>query len=196
MNYEELEAAYRIAVAFEKAVGDDHSRAVEVFGEAGAAKYEKLRRKAESVYDREGADAASAEIMRMESGLTRLQEMRLFGIGEVRGVTPEEVGEYMKALGGLDYDTPTALGRSIARPLLDLGDETDPAFMSPGRQLAFAQVRAALEYALGRGWSYRSVLIPAVAAARSRFTDGADGVYMTAPVIAALAAAGETWAVC
>jgi hypothetical protein len=187
MNYEELEVAYCIAVAYEEATGgSDRQRAVEVFGGEQAAIYERLCRKAESTVDIEGADAANAGRERMERGLTPLQERRLFGIGEWPVLLPEAVQDYMKALAALDYDTPEALGASLAHPLLKLGRATDPAAMGYGQLIAFAQVRAALEHAIEMGWSYESVLAPSVRRIGNLYGDPDDAEYMSTHINSAL----------
>lgn len=195
MNGDELELIYRIAVAYEELTEkSDRQRAIAVFGEAQAIRYESLQRKANSNWDFAGADAASAEIARMEATLTEAQERHLFGIGEVETITPELVREYIRALNSIDYDSPEALGRSLVNPLIKLGDYTSPYELPQARQIAFAQVRAGLEYATAQGWPYERVLTHSINGIRRRYTDSEDGDYMASPVVRALVEAGYNWA--
>jgi len=181
MSVDELDAAHKAAKA------DERAAAVEVFGEEGARRYERLQRAANSS-DVDRADAASDEIREMERGLTREQEARLFGEGQA-APGAEEIGEFRRALGQLDWESPKDLGRSLRWAITRMGELRDPEAMTLDQRLSYAQLREGLRGAAERGWDSREVLDEALRGAAARF--GPEAEFMLQPMIDAAARARE-----
>lgn len=154
------------------------SRSVEesLFGVEGAKRYDRLHRKANSSYDRKGADAAYEELQRMESSLTEPQRNRLFGIGE-DVYDGDELKLYREAISKVDSwgsGSPDELGASLQWAVTRLGDEVDPARMTLDERLAWVQMRRAFEVAQEKGWSTGDVSRAAYRHGASRFSDPSD----------------------
>lgn len=118
----------QLAAAADRAKVYERGAAADVFGPEAAARYERLQRTANGSSDR--ADAAFAEIQKMEAGLTEAQQARLFGIGE-EGYNAEELARYAHA--AEDYaptnvaDRPDDhLRNTVGRELLERNPATDP----------------------------------------------------------------------
>ena len=78
MSHDELQTLYETV----KAAAD--ALLAELFGEsdADAVRYKRLQRTANSYFDVTRADAAYADVERMEARLTEEEQEHLFGIGE------------------------------------------------------------------------------------------------------------------
>jgi len=76
MSRDELQTLYETIKAA------DNALLTELFGEGDAVRYKRLQRTANSYFDVNRADAAYAEVERMEARLTEEEQKRLFGIGE------------------------------------------------------------------------------------------------------------------
>lgn len=85
MSHDELQALYETVK-----VADDALLA-DLFGEGEAMRYKRLQRTANSYFDVTRADAAYAEVERMEARLTEEEQERLFGIGETDVYDLEEI---------------------------------------------------------------------------------------------------------
>jgi hypothetical protein len=155
----------------------DQQLLTELFGEQGAKRYNALQRTANSALDTNRADAASAEISKMESALSEEQANRLYGIGE-QGPTHEDYGDYSRALGNISGDTPQELGQSMKWAVTKMGDIKDPSEMKPDQQQAYAQLRHGFEIADRQGWDKNEVLQAALSGASERFQDPEDAAFM------------------
>jgi hypothetical protein len=113
----------------------------------------------------------------MESGLTLRQQNRLYGIGE-EGAALDELRDYSRALGGLDYDSARALGESLRFAITKVGTKSNPAEMTAGQQVAYATLRHAFEQAQELGFDTAEVSRTAVNAAGRRFADREDATLM------------------
>ena len=152
MSPQQLRAAADIAKAYET------SAAVEVFGVEGAARYERLQRRANSSTALPAAiDEASREIATMEAGLSSAAEQRLFGVGET-GYNAEELGRFARAA---DSYTPEQLAdqsdsylqNTVGRELLERDPTQDPE--------AAIRLNGALTELARRGFS-RDVILEAI----------------------------------
>jgi len=76
MSRDELQTLYETVKAADDAL------LTELFGEGEAVRYKRLQRTANSYFDLIRADAAYAEVERMEARLTGEEQKPLFGIGE------------------------------------------------------------------------------------------------------------------
>ena len=76
MSHDELQTLYETVKAADDAL------LTELFGEGEAVRYRRLQRAANSYFDVTRADAAYAEVERMEARLTGEEQKPLFGIGE------------------------------------------------------------------------------------------------------------------
>ena len=76
MSHDELQILYQTVKAADDALLEN------LFSEVDAVRYKRLQRTANSYYDVTRADAAYAEVERMEARLTEEEQNRLFGIGE------------------------------------------------------------------------------------------------------------------
>jgi hypothetical protein len=186
MSLEELEVARALAVEYERGL------LVTLFGEEGATRYRRLERSSESVYDRERADDAFAELERMQGRLTERESKLLFGIDEEDCVpTVDEVRDYIRALSALDYSSPANLGDSLKYALIKLGGRDDPETMTEGQRHGYAQVRAAADYAGSAGWDFREVLWAAREGLRALYDDPQDGGMMSERATAMMRQAEE-----
>lgn len=140
---------------------------VAIFGEEGAKKYNRLQRTANSSFDRARADAASAEIKKMEAALTESQRNRLFGIGDT-AATADEIEAFRKGLDSLDYSSPQSLGDSLKWALTKI-EEKPLEEMSEASRVAVAQLRHAHEIAVANGWDPQAVIGAAVRGSAARF---------------------------
>jgi hypothetical protein len=104
----------------------DRNIAAEVFGPENGKRYEALQRAANNPFDQKKADAASAEIERMEAGLTEQQRNRLYGIGEdVPDL--EAVRDARDAAGPVDDADDSYLRTTVGRELTTGKPTTDAA---------------------------------------------------------------------
>jgi len=76
MSRDELQTLYDTVKAADDAL------LVDLFGEDESVRYKRLQRTANSYFDVTRADAAYAEVERMEARLTEEEQKRLFGVGE------------------------------------------------------------------------------------------------------------------
>lgn len=171
MRPSELEEAEKNARA------DEKQSVIDVFGEEKAKEYERLQRTANSAFDPKRADEASEKLKEMESNLTPAQERRLYGFGET-GTSYEEYQDFRRALNGLDYDSPEALGRSLQYAIGEIGnaDLSAPEKMRYKERLGYAQLREAFRYTDEQGWDPQIVYKAALEAAAKRY--GPDAEFM------------------
>lgn len=172
MNPDELEHAR----ASEK--GKQAQVEAQLFGVEGAKRYAQLQRIANSTM-RPFAETkkASDEVERMEAKLTPEQQNRLFGVGDE---TPdaEELRDYHRALTGLDWDSPQALGQSLRFAVTKIGEKSDPADMTHSERVGYATLRYAMEEAQKKGWNTKEISDAALGAAADRFTHPNDALFM------------------
>ncbi|MDQ3649328.1 MAG: hypothetical protein M3458_03420 [Acidobacteriota bacterium] len=76
MSQDELQTLYETVK-----VADD-ALLTELFGNGESVRYKRVQRTSNSYFDVTRADAAYAEVERMEARLTEEEQERLFGIGE------------------------------------------------------------------------------------------------------------------
>jgi GGDEF domain-containing protein/2'-5' RNA ligase len=171
MAPDELDAGIKAAKTEEK------QSAIDVFGPEKAKVYEQLYRKSQSTTDLDSADAASAEIRKMEGSLTEPQRNRLFGIGEP-GLGAEELRGYKDALNGLDFTSAKDLGDSLKYAVTDIGEKTNPNDMDHREKVAYATIRYAKEEAERLGFDLNEVGDAAIKASASRFSDPEDAAFM------------------
>jgi hypothetical protein len=163
-----------LSVAEKAAKDGDKNAAVEVFG-ARAPDYERAYRQAQGSGPR--ADEAQRVVDGMEGALSEAQRNRLYGIGET-GPTASELLDYRRAVGGLDWESPQALGRSLQWAMTKVGRNPDPAQMTHEQRVAFASIRRAMQGATEEGWDTGEVSRSAMQSAAGRFSDPADADFM------------------
>jgi hypothetical protein len=169
---EDLQKAHAQHVEYDKAALSD------VFGPEKAKRYTALQRTANSrTASLEKVDAASAEIEKMETGLSDTQQKRLFGIGE-EGPQADDLRDYVRSMSGITPSTPDELAEDIKYSLTKLGRETDPEKMEHGEQVAYATLAHAYRIAKDEGWDTEAISKKAVQAAAARFSDPKDAEYM------------------
>jgi len=170
LSYDEVTAAET------EAKRRDKQDLIDLFGEDGARRYEALQRQLNSTDDKK-AEAAQFEIAKMEARISpedRVQ--KLYGIGDTRPQL-DEIRDFRKALGSLDWDSPEALGKSLRFAVTGVGDRADPAEMSHEERLRYAQLRYAITEAERHGWDPAAVSEAAIRAASARFEPG-DAEFM------------------
>lgn len=172
MNEEGLDQAIAVATKAERGAEE------RLFGVDGAKRYAALQRRANSFADRAAAEAASAEIARMESALTEEQRNLLFGVDQ-EGWGAEDLREFRDAVGRVGGDTPGDLGWSlqwaISRIPATVGD---PSTLPHNGQLAYAQLKRGFEIAAERGWDTAEVSEAILRHAAGRFSDPADAAVV------------------
>jgi hypothetical protein len=169
---EDLQKAHAQHVEYDKAALSD------VFGPEKAKRYTALQRTANSrTAGLEKVDAASAEIKKMETGLSDTQQKRLFGIDE-EGPQADDLRDYVRSMSGITPSTPDELAEDIKYSLTKLGRETDPEKMEHGEQVAYATLAHAYRIAEDEGWDTEAISKKAVQAAAARFSDPKDAEYM------------------
>jgi len=167
MTLDELRGAQKAAEA------QEHTELVAIIGdETAALKYTQLERRAD-VSDRAGR---AFERLQAELGLTPEQLDRIDQRGPI--VTSADVHGFIRRLGDLDWGSPEDLGRSLRWAITDVGQETDPARMTPMQQLSYAQIREAYRVSHELGWDTSVVSASAIEAAAARFTDPSDAAMM------------------
>ena len=149
----------------------------EVFGKEMAKKYNRLQRTANTSLDTAKADAASVEILRMESRLSDSQKNRLFGVAGV-GFDVDELKAIRSGLSRLDYDSPEALGRSLGDALLKAPKHLDTTKMTNVELVAYSQLNQGFKEASKRGFDVSIVSKEAMEKAASRFPDPEDAKFM------------------
>jgi hypothetical protein len=165
MSHEEIVAAHAAEKAHER------GSAVRVFGEEGAKRYEKLDR-ARNSQDHVKADAAQAEIEKMEAGLTEAQKKDLFGIGET-GLNEEQLRNAVRASEihqGIESVPDAEFAGNLERSFLSrhaLGDLPD--------RIRMARV---MKEAVRRGWSGERVEAIIKAGAQSRGIEPDDAMIL------------------
>jgi hypothetical protein len=165
----------------------DHNDLVSLFGEAGAKKYERLQRQANSSVNTKRADAAAEEVAQMENQLAPEQQNLLYGIGDTRH-SLEEVKGYRDALHGLDYGSPEDLAQSLQWAVSQVGDPTRPVeSMSQAERIRFAQLQEAHRIAQQNGWDTQKIIKDAVAHGALRFSDPQDAQFMLEKIVRAIA---------
>lgn len=158
--------------------GREHADLVEAFGtEDEARRFERLDRTANGS-NVERADAASKELAAMTDGLGPEREALVYGSRDDPRPTIEDVRDFRRAAETLDFASPEALGRSLRFALVDVGHEADPAAMTAREQLGYAQIRAATEGAVARGWDFEPIRQAAMSAAKARFADPEDAQFV------------------
>ena len=162
--------------AIDQASASDKDLLARLFGAEGAKAYSRAQGVANSSYlPRDQQDSAWALVEKMESSLSEAQRNELFGVNAGDDfVDVDELREYRRAIGGLDWDSPQALGESLRYALVKVGRERDPAKMNHTQRVAYAQMRRAYEGATEEGWDLAVVSQSAARAAASRFADPAD----------------------
>lgn len=80
-----------LQLLYEKVKAEEAALLVELFGAHDGVRYGRLQRAANSYFDVGSADAAYAEVERIEARLTEDQRNRLFGIGETNVYDAEEI---------------------------------------------------------------------------------------------------------
>jgi hypothetical protein len=163
---------------FQRRKSDDSNIEASIFGPEQARKYERLQRTANSsTATRERADAASAEIERMEAALSERDRNKLYGIGET-GLQLEDLAQYRQSLGNLDDHDPQSLAQSMRFAVSRVGKETDPTKMTQEQQIAYGTLREAARIAHENGWDTQEISRNAVKAAAGRFSDPKDAAFM------------------
>lgn len=109
--------------------------------------------------------------------LTKAQQDQLFGVGEADAQV-DEYRTYRSALQDIYGDTPEELGQSLSRAITEVGDGTDPSTMTREQQVAFAQIRWAMQEAKRMGWDLKTVSDAAIRASARRFSDPQDAEFM------------------
>ena len=172
MTREELDKEY------EDAKQRDQADLVALFGEAGAKKYQRLQKQANSTMDHKKADKASAEIEKMESALTPEQQNLLFGIGDTRH-TLEDIKSYRDAAHQLDTSSPEALAHSLKYAVSQVGDPGTPVeSMTDEQRVRYAQLQEAFRTASQNGWDTNAIIKDAIRQAATRFSDPEDAIFM------------------
>ena len=136
-----------VDIEIERVGQSEKNLLVELFGEKGAKRYESLQRKANSRFDVKSADAAYAEIEKMESALSEAQSQKLYGRGEEPDYDLDTLRELRRSLNSLDFDSPQDLGRSLKWAITRVGEKIDPNLMTDDEQSYLAQIRYALNTA-------------------------------------------------
>lgn len=172
MNPDEL------GMELKRATQSDKDIAIDLFGAEGAKKYEAAYRKSNSSTDPKGADRASQIVAEMEDSLTPQQRNRLYGIGEPEAHDPELIKSYMQSVGGLDWDSPQALGSSLRWAVSRVAEHDDPLKMTDAERIAHATLRYAAEQAEQLGWDASEWSRAALESAASRFKDPEDAAFM------------------
>lgn len=80
-----------LRLLYEKFKAEEAVLLAELFGAHDGVRYERLQRTVNSYFDVVRADAAYAEVERMEARLTEEERNRLFGIGETEVYDAEEI---------------------------------------------------------------------------------------------------------
>lgn len=118
------------------------------------------------------------EVLTAKHGVTREDAERIFyGIGETE-LSAEQYRHFSREVNQLDIESPQALGASLRTAITDVGEQSDPARMSPSEQVAYAKIRTAFAYAKEQGWDLQAVSKAAIEGAASRFSDPADALFM------------------
>lgn len=171
MTVDDLDAAIRHKEAEGKSVDE------QVLGVEGAKRYNLLYKKSQSSNDAV-ASKAQAELDTIEASLSKADLDRLHGIGD-SSPQVETMKEFRKAISDLDLDSPEALGRSLRFAITKLPKEgNDPSKMTHSEQVAFAQLRAAMEHAQRMGWDTQKISDAAVKEAGARFSDPEDAAFV------------------
>ena len=174
MNPDELAGMAETLTAADKDIE------VQLFGPAGAARYNRLQRTANSsTASPESVAAAMHEIEGMEGTLTPEQQNRLFGIGDTSPAL-DDVHAFQNAQELLELrgETPEGLAQGMHRAITDIGEATNPAEMTRRQQLAYAQIRRAHEIAQEKGWDAQAILLEAIRQAAAQYHDPADAAFM------------------
>lgn len=131
--------------------------AIDVFGPQQAQEYERLQRIANSsMRPFAEQDAASAQIQRMEAGLTEQQQNHLFGIGE-EGYNAEQYKNFAKAAESRMGDSRQSLVNTVANNLGRIKPEELQAFtngtgtLGEQQQIAAMRVREAVNAFVAQG---------------------------------------------
>jgi hypothetical protein len=151
---------------------EENSLLADLFGERGAERYNRLQRTANG-HDVDRADAASAELGRMEATLSPEQTNRLFGIDQPEEHSLDEAKAMRQALGRIGGDTPEELGDSLKWALSRFDPEKPEA-----NPTAYAQLRYGARLAQEQGWDTAAVSKAAAKGAASRFADPADAAFI------------------
>lgn len=162
---------------FQRKKAEDDNLEVSILGPELAKRYARLQRAANSMYDPQKADAASAEIEKIEASLSERDRNRLYGIGET-GPQLDDLRNYRQSLGNLDDSSPQSLAESMRWAVSRVGDETDPLKMSHDQQVAYGTLREAARIAHENGWDTQAISREAVRAAGQRFSDPEDAAFM------------------
>lgn len=158
-----------------RAKSEDQGRLDELFGPEGAKRYQELQRKANSqTAPIEKINEAVAELGQMEEALTEEQRNRLFGIGEEGVPQIDDWKDYQTALSKVDTSSEDAIGRSLKYAITAVGEKTDPSKMKHSEQVAYAQIRHAMQSAVEQGFDTQKITKVAVKAAADRWKDPAD----------------------
>ena len=175
MSYEDIAAARHRVAAEEK------NGAVMALGEEGARRYNAAERtvNSSSFVSPERMEAAERTIQQLEAGLTPEQERLLFGLrpsghGPPRitdDFSASELRSIESAMGGLDWESPAALGASLRWAITKVRPGTRPEDMSLTELGAYMQLRHAAEQASAMGWDSAEISRLAVQGAGSRFND-------------------------
>lgn len=134
--------------------------------------------RSQNSWDKETSQRASSKIEKIESQLDPNDVDKLYGIGET-GRSYEELNEYVRAVDDIDMsDTPEELGETLRFAITRIGNQTDPAKMSPEEKIAYTQMAHAMKKATEKGWDTNLISEQAIRSAASRFADPEDAMYM------------------
>ena len=168
-----------LSSAYKQAYNADTNLLQNLFGKEGAARYNKLQRKANSSYtSTEDMNKALDEVGQMENKLTKAQQDKLFGINVPENENHEIIKNYIDALSAIDDSSPEALADSIKYAITKIGDKNSPNDMNHSEQLAYAQLRHAFNIAKEKGWDTAEISKLAAEAAAARWHDPEDAAFM------------------
>ncbi len=169
MSIEELQAAAESEAIREANVD------VEILGEEGAARFDRLQRQLNSS-NVERSNAAQVEIDKIEASLAPGQFDRLFGIGE-EGASAEDIRGLITALSAVEFESEQAMGQSLRNVITQLPGTTDVSQMTRNQREAVAVLRHAGVLAKEQGFDTARVTDIAIKAAATQF-EPADAEFM------------------
>lgn len=150
----------------------------DLFGEIGASKFKALERRANSASDPHGADQAYSQMEVMTNRLTPAQREQLYNPEYEKNYSLDDLRNFRRLLGSLDFDSPQALGESLKYAMTKVGTKSSPKEMDAAEQGYFGQIRYALTEAARRGWNPEEILTNAVAKAAERFDSPENAAFM------------------
>lgn len=153
---------------------------IDILGKEDAVKFNKAFRQLESM-DSKIAKKAQDFIDSIEDRLSKEDFDALFGVGEQKGLSVEDLREFKRAVDALSFaDTAEELGNDIRIAITDIGegDVSKPETLTFKQKIAATQIAEALRISEEKGFNPSEVSKFAIEAAARRFKDPIDAEFM------------------